>query len=213
MLDKLSNCGMAALNMKPPQGQDTVIILGVARSGTTMPATALHELGVFLGDAFGMGVFEDQRMARALEKNSEPVDDVIRDYNKHDVWGFKRPMAFQSIGPYLHLFRNPRFVVMFRDPVAISVRNHASLGGKFLTYFPPTIRQLVELSDFVIQQKYPIMAVSYEKAVAEPSAFLSGLAEFCGVPVPKDKEAEIVGKLHNGPEAYLMSSQTRFTHK
>lgn len=213
MLDKLTNSGMAALNMKPATGQDTLIVLGVARSGTTMPATALYNLGVFLGDAVGQGVFEDQRIAHALEKNREPIQNVIRDYNRFSVWGFKRPMAFRIIEEHLHLFRNPRFVVMFRDPVAIAMRNQVSMGGNFATYFPPTVKQITELSEFVTRQKCPVLAVSYEKAVSRPTDFLQGLADFCGLTIPEGREKDIVGKLQNGPEHYLMASQVRFKPK
>lgn len=47
------------------------------------------------------------------------------------TWGFKRPDAFRVINDYVddcvHIFRNPRFVITFRDPVAIAKRNEISI--------------------------------------------------------------------------------------
>ena len=66
-LDLLKKEGVLALN-RPHSAlpEKTVVVLGVARGGTTMVASVLQSLGVFMGDKLGP-VLEDVTLSRAVE--------------------------------------------------------------------------------------------------------------------------------------------------
>ena len=213
MLEELANTGVATLNPAPATGKATIIILGTPRSGTSMPAKVLDGLGVFLGDRFGRGVFEDQRIAMSIEKNAEPLETVIRDYDSHDIWAFKRPRVFRQLDRCLHLFRNPRLVVMSRDPVAVAIRNNVSMGHEFPACLKNALKEMNDLFDFVGRQTVPVLCVSYEKAMADRAAFVDRLTEFCGINPSGEQRKLATGNMENGPESYLMSSQVRFPRK
>ncbi|WP_457935730.1 hypothetical protein [Mesorhizobium sp. 10J20-29] len=213
MLEQLTNDGLAYWGNPTPVPEVTVIIIGPPRSGTTMPAATLHHLGVFMGAEVGTGVFEDRRIAKALEKSPEELPQVIADYNTHSIWGFKRPMAFGQIERNLNLFRNPRFVVTFRDPIAIAKRNEVSMGKDFAEQFKAAIGRTNQIANFIGRQTVPVMGISYEKAVSAPESFTRSLAEFACL---KPTDAEILEAsrfVRNGPDEYLMASQTRFSKR
>lgn len=48
-LDKLINKGIYILNPSHNEEEKTIIILGIARSGTTLVAKVLHSLGIYMG--------------------------------------------------------------------------------------------------------------------------------------------------------------------
>ncbi|MDQ3797346.1 MAG: hypothetical protein M3294_07255, partial [Pseudomonadota bacterium] len=67
-LDALINLGFHELRPSTGPVEKTVIVLGVARGGTSMVAGALSKLGVYMGDAITGVVFEDLTLSRAVER-------------------------------------------------------------------------------------------------------------------------------------------------
>ena len=60
----------------------TIIVLGLARGGTSLVAGALESLGVFMGDGSCPPVFEDLRIGEAIAQGRfSAVDGIIEDYN------------------------------------------------------------------------------------------------------------------------------------
>lgn len=72
-VSQLENDGVAFFGADSRPSKRTTLIVGVQRSGTTMPATALFHLGVFMGDGVGKGEFEGARLAHTFEKNLKPL--------------------------------------------------------------------------------------------------------------------------------------------
>lgn len=211
MLDQLTNSGVTVLADTLAADTATIIVVGAPRSGTSMVAAALSALGIFMGDRIDTSVFEDLRLTDALENAPEELPAVVGDYDrKQSVWGFKRPMAFRSIEPHLHLFRNPRLIVPFRDPVAVAKREEVSMGFDFVNHLRLASEMNVELASFALRQSIPVMVCSYEKALFSPMAFVSHLAHFCGRAVTDDLLRLASSVISNGPENYLKSSQIRF---
>lgn len=214
-LESLRNSGIALLNQQSaPQANapSTVIVVGVARSGTSMIATCLRALGVFMGDRIGDAVHEDVEMAEALEQGDQGAlkQLIDRRNDQHNIWGFKRPMAFGVIGDYIHMFRSPRFVVTFRDPVAIAKRNELSMNMDFLRALNLARSNIGDLVTFVDELETPAMLVSYEKALLGPSGFVAALADFCGVEADPDTFDLAARSVESAPERYLDASRLKF---
>lgn len=190
-------------------GTATILVVGVARSGTSMVASTLNQLGVSLGDAANKPVFEDVTLASAIEKGDLNQARNIIEYNnaRHNVWAFKRPEAFPHLPRVLDLFRSPRLVVTFRDAASIAKRNEISMHSDFLKLLRRSAERAVQLVDFVERLRAPTLIVSYEKAILNPVAFLDNLIEFCNLEVRDDQYKAALSTIQNGPELYLKSSR------
>ncbi len=210
MLDQLQNSGIAVLNDAPIGRHATIIIVGVPRSGTTMVAKTLGALGVYLGADLDEAIQEDLRLAKAIEDSPADISLVIEAYNSaHDVWAFKRPTAYQTLDA--SWFRNPRFIIPFRDPVAIAKREEISMVFDFRDQLRRAALWSIDLADFTLRQTAPLMLVSYEKALLKPERFVDELAQFSGADASEAmrRAASIVVK--PSPADYVKGSQVRLS--
>src|SRR6185312_16242886 len=107
----------------------TFVMSGVARSGTTLVAGLMRRAGVFLGDPLHEVVLEDAQILELLRTRSmAALQQVIARRNAaHAVWGFKLPNLHAFLRTEeLALFRSPHLILVFRDPVAVTVRSAIS---------------------------------------------------------------------------------------
>jgi hypothetical protein len=164
-----------------------------------------------MGSSLDTSVIEDLRLTHALENAPIEIPTVVREYDAaHAVWGFKRPMAFRSIESHLVHFRNPRFIIPFRDPVAIAKREEVSMGFEFTNHLRLAAQMNIDLVSFALRQNVPVMMCSYEKALFAPQIFISHLARFAGRIPDNTLLRTAASVITNGPEHYLKSSQIRF---
>ena len=106
--------------------EKTLLVTGLARSGTSMLAALLQAAGVWLGDHVYDPINEDAEIAQMLRaRDFARLDALIERQNaRTPVWGFKMPDLHQFLQHgELQRFRNPQLIVMSRDPVAVAVRN------------------------------------------------------------------------------------------
>jgi hypothetical protein len=97
---------------------ETLVICGPGRGGTSIIAYVLLSIGYYLGDKLRDNNHEDQDIQAAMGNPSE-MDRIIADRNRHfKRWGFKFPRALQHIDWLAGALRNPVFLVVFRNPVA-----------------------------------------------------------------------------------------------
>ena len=121
--------------------KQTITVLGCMRSGTSLTAGILHNLGVHMGDELrkqdrfnDRGYFEDIPLMRLNDKileraggtNWSPPDTVealrvMGHYDeqivdKNDVLGCKVGMNL-TIEGWLHILRSPKVVIIFRNPI------------------------------------------------------------------------------------------------
>ncbi len=168
--------GILHLNPVTAPENATIIITGIGRSGTSMAAGALHDLGVWIGSDWRPGIFEDQPTRLALYHFWHDMRaDVIARYNGIlPRWGFKFPSLHNHMHPpELWQFRAPRMVVLWRDMMAVSARAGVDPGV--------ILAEQAALWRFVQAVECPVLMVSYEKAMENPAAFVSALAAFSGV--------------------------------
>ena len=212
MVEQWRNFGIYSLNQRQAKEEaSTIIVLGVSRSGTSMVAAILDSLGVYLGTRLDRAVFEDQEIARALEKEPSSLVKIIERNNAaHELWGFKRPLAYKTISPYLHHFRNPRFIITFRDVLAVALRNTISTNAVLRNSLIEVARLTGELIDFVKDLSAPALLISYEKALADPARAVEAIVDFCGIEATLDQKSLARSKIVNGPEIYLKSSRVRW---
>ncbi|MBV9682512.1 MAG: hypothetical protein JO046_12020 [Solirubrobacterales bacterium] len=208
------NFGFVTLN--PGQAQrdhKTIIVTGVSRSGTSMVARALRAGGVFMGHQLDDVVYEDAEVADALERqDSECLARLAAERNAgFPVWGFKRPNLDEALPPEAaRLFRNPRFVVSYRDPVAIARRNRISEHHDEAQALRAAAGASCRMVEFSLALPCPTLLVSYEKALQSPEAAVDRLISFCGLAVAPAARQEMIAAVEPNREAYSVGASRRF---
>jgi hypothetical protein len=210
-LSALENKGVLVLNMPDmPQAEKTVVVLGVARSGTSMVASVLEALGIQMGEKLGP-VFEDVSLSKAIEQRDlERLSDILvkRD-SQHSIWGWKRPSALKYYDVWKDRFRNPYVIAIFRDPFAIANRNRISMMSDLFKNMEQSTQQLADLIRILGQKDFPLLLCSYEKVLGSPERFVQAVDGFLEINVP-DRWEYAASRINPGPRRYLQSS--RVTH-
>src|SRR6185437_9469836 len=191
----------------------TFIISGLARSGTTMAAQVLREAGLYLGTHLAELVCEDREFLAILHADRQEMLDraiAARDA-KHRDWGFKVPNIHGFLRyTDLSRFRNPHLVLIFRDPLAVAVRNAISEYFDQLTTLSDAVVALGSVVAFVQNTDCPSLLMSYEKALIFPDEFVGTLTGFCGLSPDPEARRRVVDLVRPNPETYLRGARRQF---
>jgi len=119
--------------------EKTIIVIGQARSGTSMAGGFLQTLGVQMSGADNKspqnpkGSFEDPKFigittkVTSAKKANTPIEDIKKEFEPlfiqnineknqlHGLWGFKSALSHESLEFIIPNIRNPHFVVTFRN--------------------------------------------------------------------------------------------------
>jgi len=185
--DPLLNSGLAILNEPYPDAERTLIVIGHARSGTSLVARGLHVLGLPMGVPPGYSGtnFEDDDFLQILTAecvNTRRLDRLIALRNHHHAcWGFKLPAALNHLPYLLRHTRNPQLICVFRDLLAIAVREHLAVGVDFEAAIDSVLSYQQKMLDFLRDTAVPCLLVSYEKALLNAPGFCQHLVHFAGL--------------------------------
>lgn len=207
----LLNKGVLPLNPPAPAGTErTLVVLGAPRGGTTMVAGCLHHLGVPMGVEEDSAIFEDAVLGETSDRGQwRRFRRRVRALNgEYETWGWKRPMAYLHARRIERILRNPHFVAVFRDPLAIGLRESISMELDPWFKFDKALDTFREISGFLRESQSPTMAVSYEKAVKYPTYFLETLRDFAGLPEDTSIQSAL-NFIDPEPERYLLDSHRR----
>lgn len=235
--DDLKNKGALTIGADPQSWHDqprTVIILGVARSGTSIVSGAMHHLGAFVGDEGSEPVFEDQRLKKAIESGSwKKVDLIIEDYNKrHSIWCYKKPDIVQDLAaleepaneestntvskskaPSVRLnkflslhrrLRNPIYLIIFRDIFAIANRNRISVGTDIIENMHHAIAHYKTIVTLIEHIKPNALLLSSEKVLTNKKQFLEQLVNFCGLTPTQGQLTNATNFITKDPKNYIL---------
>jgi len=204
------NTGIIARREEPTEADRdaprTLIVTGIARSGTSMVAGILKDAGVFMGDVLHDVVDEDAAVLQVLQSRDLPA--LKRLVAARDaawpVWGFKVPnlhafLRAEEVG----LFRNPRLIVVYRDPVAVAVRNALSEHYGEMQALVAATNAAFTLARFVERAGVPVLLLSYEKALSFPHLTIDHLLSFCGVAVDHATRNRLFLRVQPNREEYL----------
>ena len=166
-------------------GGRTFIVTGQQRSGTSLVASVLRQVGIFIGAEINDHVQEDEALARGpLGRDRDRLRDIIgeRDAN-FGTWGFKFPMLCDVLAPAdLGLFSNPHVIVPMRDPIAVAVRQSLSEYHKPMAALGDAARALAAIVEFVGRLDCPVLLLSYEKSLMFPADFIDAIVRFGALP-------------------------------
>jgi len=186
----------------------TIIVIGMARSGTSMVARLLDGNGIFLGSQKDNAVFEDVEIAKALESENETEfkNLISTRYKQHKIWGFKRPSSINYIDTIVRNVTNPHFIVVYRDLFAIALRNHISMEANLDESLALASKTYAKINDFIAHTKAPTFILSYEKAISKKAKFIKGLFDFLGMKLSPLKLEKLIKLIEIDRALYLQNS-------
>lgn len=214
-VELLNNLGVQYIGNKKvlDKKEKTLIVLGVARGGTSLVAGALDMLGVFTGDESRKPVYEDTKLAKFLEAGDlKQAQAVIADYNiREHIWSFKRPVSVNYVNTLCEVCRNPVFLIIFKDIFSISNRNKISMQGDVVSELEKAYDAYGKIVSFVREESPNAFLLSYEKIMQNKEMFVDLLIDLIGVDsVSQEQKIATLDFIEPNPEEYLRAS--RITH-
>ena len=208
-MNELINSGIYILGERDEVPRP-IVIVGSARSGTSMIAGALSALGVFMGDLAGAPVFEDVKLSKAFESgNSLLIKDIIADYrSRHSIWGWKRPGSINYLPLVDQFFESPCYVFIFKDLLSIGLRNQISMKANLLSNMLKVNKEINLALEFLSSGEHCAMLVSYDKALNEPKKFVEALISFYRIKPDVDQIANAVSFIRKDSLDYLLSTRS-----
>ena len=158
----------------------TVVIMGVARGGTSMVAGTAREMGIFLGDQVGEN-HEDQRF---LTFDLDKLRERVAERNaERETWGWKMPHSLQYIEQLQDDLRNPHYVLVWRNALASAISQVRRSNADINNALEFSGNKLQEMITKVPLLNGPVLMINYEQAVANKDDFIDTLAGYLGVEV------------------------------
>lgn len=212
-INELINYGVRSINDSTPcPTRNTLVVIGVARGGTSMTAGILRHLGVHMHKARGV-VYEDLKLSEAFEGDStEELKNIIDEYNQHDQWAWKRPKAIEYLELAQEHLRNPRFIFVFRDIFAIANRSAISMGSDSLPLMNNALTQYTKAVEFLSQTSSPCLLCSSEKMLHYPHEAVQAIARFSGLEPDASTIDAAIDSINPEPKNYLKASRVNRTH-
>ncbi len=175
-----------------------------------MAAGVLAKLGIHMGLENELAPFyENDELNRAVKgKSRRQIKQIIAQYDRQYLnWG-KKIMPKRWLFWLLAIpYRNPCYVVVFRDVLSVAKRQVVSLDKSLVKelFFANLFYFCILF--FLALTKRPVFLLSYEKALISPESLVEGLAEFLGVDDIALKR-DAVGFIQPTPPDYAMRSTT-----
>lgn len=207
-----TNVGMVAVHMSPCPDESTIIVTGPARSGTSMISAMLIELGLFMGSKIDGAVYEDNEIGRALEAGDFAAIAEIsaQRTQKFGRWGFKRPLAHRAMSQLFDICPNPRLIILFRDILAIAIRNNIAVQSDVLGAAEKAASEYGNILQSLSELPYPALLLSYEKCLAFPDRLVSQLIEFSGLSPSEDQIGAALALIEPGRPEYTRAARLKY---
>lgn len=193
------------------KNRKTVIVLGLACSGTSVVAGMLHNMGINMNPTdnavtgYPYGSFEDpelQELTKLMTSEGLRAKKGIKEKeldrmakslirkrtNENGIWGFKSALTYKCIDWFMGHVKNPYFVVIFRN----LLDNADSLRRMFAKNYGENLSHMAALKMVLDEQKtlisvieryakYPMFFVSFEQIKNKFMQICINLSEFLEV--------------------------------
>jgi hypothetical protein len=176
--------GLQFLNSPPSNGlEKTVVVFGHGRGGTSAISGALRVLGVAMSELahpmkheWSPITYVNEKFERSgTQKNLAEMD------SKYQIWGWKSPRDVFSVAQFGYLLRNPHYIVVFRNPLAICESTQYHEGTNPEAILPDIAEVITCIAGFVSSTAAPLALVSYEQLLAMPKPILEELSSWLGL--------------------------------
>jgi len=202
------NYGCAVINDTPCGDTATIAATGLGRSGTTMLARTMFEIGVPMWDRLTPQSCEDKLIQTQIKgRDLDAFSELCKTRNAQTPrWGFKCPALRNQMSDTAPLMTSPRFIVVFRDMLAVSMRNNLSIGSELFEALDRAETGYRKMVQEIKKLDAPVLLISYEKALQHPIYFVQSVADFCGYSVESHQAGNIAeSAVRNSDPRYLGS--------
>jgi len=171
----------------PTEQQRTIVMTGVARSGTSFVGSVCGRLGVPHGRDEAdrvSGHWEHYGLRVAFKaKNEDELRRIVIEFNgAHEVWGWKLPSLRTNLDLVLNMIRNPCFIFTFKEPLSMAMRKIATgHNARISRHFKRIFADNIGLVEFAESTRRPVMLVSYDRALRRLDECIAAIARFSGV--------------------------------
>ena len=185
------------------------VVLGGARSGTSLVAGTLHYLGVHMGDRAAPPVFEDLRLSQAFENHDmDLVREAVGEYSAHQSWwGFKRPGAIDYFRLLESTFPKRRYIFIFRDIFATANRNRLSVGLDIVKGLERALDDNRKLVRRIQSTASAWMLCSYDKILHRPDEFIDAVIAYSNLEPSDAQKKKALEFIRPDPVDYIDSSR------
>lgn len=196
----------------------TILIIGQARAGSTMVSSVINQMGIPVGKDYGP-VHEDNDLGKYVKDLTNGnlskafIKEIRKRNNLHEKWCWKRPDMYNFIDVFINQIRNPCLIAIFRDPVSITSRNQISLSMQknslddCLKSFHDTLDDQKKILEKINNLKLPSLLISYEKAISNPTHFISELKKFVGCEEIESTSAELLSIISPNHPGYALRAR------
>jgi hypothetical protein len=140
--------------------------------------------------------FDPAELSDKASNFRQGFETVYREYARRKggtIWGDKSPDLYDRMVPMAKIFPEARFIVVWRDPAAISASMAAAAakGASFFHKPGMALRGLLggavlrRQCDQLLSAGIPLCEVDYEDLVHEPAAVMQRVCEFLGITYDK----------------------------
>lgn len=165
--------------------QQTLVITGQARGGTSIVSYIYRRAGFYLGEKLSPDNHEDTEIRKALF--TRQFDDLVERRNTRPRWGFKAPYVLSALAMLEVKLRNPVFIICYRNPIAIArsiVRHdpdYKTNTQNLLSALDRAIQlQAVARHQFNVLRS-PIALVDVDMAKQQPAVFVTEILELMSI--------------------------------
>jgi len=209
-IEQLNNNGIQYIG-KPEaisKKEKTLIVVGVARGGTSLVAGTLDKLGIFTGEMSREPVFEDVKLATKFEnRDFKSVKKIIEEYNLHDTWLFKRPSSINYLNEIDTLVRNPIYLIIFKDIFSVSNRNSISMKMDVVGGLRRAYSDYEKILNFIETSSPNAFLLSYEKIMSNKDFFIDTMIELTGNEASDNQKSDAHTFIEPNPKNYLNASR------
>jgi hypothetical protein len=208
MKSSLVNKGLHIIGV-PHREAGPIVVVGVARGGTSMIAGALSKLGVYMGDQAEAPVFEDVLLANAMDFGDfDLARKIANGYERnHEHWGWKRPSSIEYLKDLDEVLMPCAYVFIFKDIFSIAQRNAISMLEDILISMDSANKNYGKCIDFIKNKNPYGLLVSYEKIVANPEALVNYLINLKQLNPTHIEFNSAIEFIQINPENYLDSTR------
>lgn len=207
-----------------------VLIIGPARSATSMAAGALFHLGYYCGDKAVAPVFEDVRLRETIKQlDWKSLKEIANSYsNHHDNWLFKwtvpaktnsisrritqlvlnQPSELKKLTKLYHTLGKPKVIVTYKDVFSISNRNRISISSDILDGIHGALAAYENIRLFIKKERPDVLMIASEKALKNKNSLVDHLIDFCEINATSEQQQAALNFIEPIPWQYLASTKS-----
>lgn len=188
----------------PKDGPASIIVVGLSRGGTSAIAKSLHTIGVSMGKRFDVPIYEDIDLAEALRSQDwGRLKSLIREHESAgQKFAWKCPDIHHHLSRINKLFKNPHYVFVYRDILAVSMRRNLVHGTSISDAMSNSLAGYQNILRFIQQAKPNALHVSFEKLLHDKKGYAEALLNFCGIEPGKEQVESVMEAVTAYPDSY-----------